>query len=142
LLVNIKGMFYVENRTGGWGFVVRDQTSTARESGPRALPQVSSAAMSEIIACCQGCSGMGYTTRVTIESDSLNLVHAMKYKGFDRAHEGIIYRDLRLYMQLSFNSFEFSFVPRECNKLAHDLAALGGTWQDTISLCPESLPVD
>jgi hypothetical protein len=68
-LVNIKSMFYVENRTGGWGFVVRDQTSTARESGARALPQVSSAAMSEIIACCQGCSGMGYTTRVTIESD-------------------------------------------------------------------------
>jgi hypothetical protein len=51
----------------------------------------------------------------------------MRSTEFDRAHKGIVYRDLRLFMNLSFNSFEFSHVPRTCNKLAHELAAYGAT---------------
>jgi hypothetical protein len=66
----------------------------------------------------------------------------MRITEFDRAHEGIVYRDLRLFMNLSFNSFEFSHVPRTCNKLAHELAAYGATRLDTELLWPESTRLD
>jgi hypothetical protein len=45
-------------------------------------------------------------------------------------------------MQLAFNSFEFCFVSRTCNKLAHDLAAYGASWQDIKLLWPDLLPTD
>jgi hypothetical protein len=77
-----------------------------------------------------------------IESDSTNLIKAMRSIEFDRAHEGIVYRDLRLFMNLSFNSFEFSHVPRTCNRLAHEIAAYGAAWLDTELLWPEPLPSD
>jgi hypothetical protein len=81
-------------------------------------------------------------TKVLIESDFKNLVRAMQSTDFDRSQEGIIYRNLRLYMQLSFNSFEFTFVPRNCNTLAHKLAAYGANRQEHRSFCSESLPND
>jgi hypothetical protein len=81
-------------------------------------------------------------SKVVIESDSTNLVKAMRITEFDRAHEGIVYRDLRLFMNISFNSFEFSHISRTCNKLSHELAAYGATRLDTELLWPESLPND
>jgi hypothetical protein len=66
-------------------------------------------------------------TNVHIESDSHNLVQAMHSTEFDRMPEGVIYRELRLYMPLHFNSFEFSFIPRSCNNSAHAFAAFGAS---------------
>jgi hypothetical protein len=45
-------------------------------------------------------------------------------------------------MQLAFNSFEFCYASRTCNKLAHDLAAYGASRQDIKLLWPDSLPID
>jgi hypothetical protein len=61
---------------------------------------------------------------------------------FDRATEGIIYRDLPLFMQLSFDSFEFLFAPRTCNNVAHYLAGYGARKPDLKTLWLDSLPED
>jgi hypothetical protein len=45
-------------------------------------------------------------------------------------------------MQLHFNSYEFSYVPRSCNTLAHSLAEYGASRQDIKMLWPDSLPND
>jgi ribonuclease HI len=101
-----------------------------------------SAAHAEVQACeeaAHAASGWGMV-HVQIESDSQNLVHAMRSTEFDRAAEGIIYRNLRLHMQLAFNSVEFVFAPGTSNNLAHELAAFGASRQDIRCIWPESLP--
>jgi ribonuclease HI len=144
LKINIDGAYRPETKEGGWGFVVRDNHGQVRGSGAGKLSCIASAAQAEARACeeaAHAASEWG-VTHVLIESDSQNLVRAMQSTEFDRAPEGIIYRDLRLYMQLSFNSFEFTFAPRTCNKIAHELAAYGASRQDILTLWPESLPND
>jgi hypothetical protein len=79
---------------------------------------------------------------VSIETDARNLVRALHGTEFDRTLEGVIYRDLCLYMQLHFNSFECVYVPRTCNKAAHVLAAYGASRQDIKLVWSDSLPDD
>jgi hypothetical protein len=66
--------------------------------------------------------GMG---NIILETDALNLVKALTSTDFDLAPEGVIYRDLRSFFYLNFVSVQVVFVPRSCNKVAHELAALG-----------------
>jgi ribonuclease HI len=105
---------------------------------------VASAAQAEISACDEAVRAVADwgMMHVIIETDSQNLVRAMRGTDFDRAPEGVIYRDLRLFMQLSFNSFEFSYVPRTCNTVAHSLAAYGASRHELKLLWPDSLPND
>jgi hypothetical protein len=49
--------------------------------------------------------------------------------------------DIRSFSSLNFLSASFSFCPRLCNKLAHDVAACGVRLQETRSLWLESLPI-
>jgi hypothetical protein len=76
-----------------------------------------------------------------LENDAQNLVRALKDGSFDRTPEGVIYRDIRSFSSLNFLSASFSFCPRLCNKLAHDVAACGVRLQETRSLWLESLPI-
>ena len=79
---------------------------------------------------------------IVVESDSQNLIKAMQSNEFDRAPEGIIYRDLRLYVRLNFNSVMFSVIPRTCNNLAHELAKYGAARKNLKLLVLEALPCD
>jgi ribonuclease HI len=140
LKINFDAAFYADTKSGGWGFVVRDHLDCVRGSGAGPLHHVSSAAHAEILACevaVKAAANWGMSS-IIIESDALNLVSAMRSSDFDRAQEGIIYRDLRLFLNLSFNSFEFYYIPRTCNKIAHELAAYDTSRQDMF--WPESLP--
>jgi ribonuclease HI len=51
LKINTDGAFDVVQKTGGWGFVVRDNTSQIRGAGTGALQFVASAAQAEAYAC-------------------------------------------------------------------------------------------
>jgi ribonuclease HI len=94
--------------------VLQSETAPAK-SGVFALKHVTSTAQAEAHACEDAVHaaaewGMIY---VIIESDAQNLVRALQHgSDFDRSPEGVIYRDIRLYMQLHFNTFEFVYVPR------------------------------
>jgi hypothetical protein len=48
----------------------------------------------------------------------------------DLAPEGVIYRDIRSFIRLNFSNISFSFQPRVCNKMAHELAAIGASGDD------------
>jgi hypothetical protein len=105
---------------------------------------VASAAQAEAHACAEAvAAGVGWgMTNVHIESDSQNLICAIQSKDYDLAPKGIIYRDIRLSLSLSFDSVYYSSIPRECNKIAHCLAAYGADKQDCRSLWSELLPDD
>jgi hypothetical protein len=125
--VNIDGAFSDVTKQGGWGFVARDNLGEVRGSGAGCIPHVASALQSEAIACLEAVQaaaawGMGH---VQVETDCKNLVTAVNTKEYDGAPEGVIFREIRSFVQLNFISFNISYCPRDCNKVSHALAAWG-----------------
>ena len=144
LKINIDGSFHAETGTGGWGFVVRDKQGDVRGSGAGCLRHVATAVQAEAMACSeamQAAADWGMTN-IIVETDCETLVHAMQETDFDLAPEGVIFRDLRLYALLQFNSVSFSFAPRGCNFLAHVLDVVGAHGQSPKQLWSEELPDD
>jgi ribonuclease HI len=144
LKINTDGAFQAESRTGGWGFVIRDCDCSIRGSGAGLLTHVTSAAQAEAQACTEALHAAADwgMSQVHIESDSQNLVCALQSSDFDLAPEGVIYRDLRVFMRLHFSSVLITYVPCTCNKLAHALAALGMSRRANRQLWQEALPVE
>jgi hypothetical protein len=132
LKVNFDGAFDAAIGRGGWGFVVRDEIGVVRGPGAGSTHQLTSAIQSEAIACGEAlvaAEQWGISTLV-LESDSSNLVKAMTSNEYDLAPEGVIFRDLRLFISLNFSSVEVVFAPRSCNKVAHELAAIGALGEE------------
>ena len=144
LKINIDGSFHAETGTGGWGFVVRDNQGDVRGSGAGCLRHVATAVQAEAMACSEAMQaavewGM---TDIIVETDCQSLVRAVQGTEFDLAPEGVIFKDLRLFALLHFNSVSFSITPRGCNILAHVLAAMGARGQSPKQLWSEELPDD
>jgi hypothetical protein len=83
--------------------------------------------------------GMG---RIILETDSLILARAMQSTDYDLAPEGYLIRDIRSFFLLNFIDARVVHVPRECNKVAHLLAAYGANQMANRLLWPESVPDD
>jgi hypothetical protein len=62
---------------------------------------------------------------VIFESDSKILVNALQTRSYDLSEIGVLVRDIRSVYIGSFDSYEFSYCPRECNRVAHELAQFG-----------------
>jgi hypothetical protein len=144
LKINIDGAFQSANRTGGWGFVIRDNAGHARGSGAGRIEYVASAVQAEAVACSEALQasaswGMGH---ILLETDSLILASALKGTEYDLAPEGVLYRDMRSFLNLNFISFDVIHVPRSCNKVAHELAALGSNQGLPRLVWPECVPDD
>jgi hypothetical protein len=144
---NTDGAFYPETKHGGWGFVARDQQGRVRGTGAGRLNYVANAAQAEATACIhalQAAADWG-VTKLILETDSTNLVRAMEPLEFDRAPEGVLYRDIRVFIRLHFNSVQLMYCPRGCNNVAHALAALGASGVESSRLwldeAPESVMV-
>jgi hypothetical protein len=65
--------------------------------------------------------------RVIFESDSLNLVNALKSGDADLSDIGVLFREARSLCMLAVDAFEFKFCRRSCNKAAHAIAQHGKT---------------
>lgn len=127
LKVNIDGAFKQEDNTGGWGFVIRDGHAYVRGSGAGRLKDVGSAIQAEAVACLEALHAAATwgMMKIQVESDCQILVRALKSTEYDLTSEGIMFRESRLFARQNFISCCFFFAPRECNKLAHALAAFG-----------------
>ena len=64
-------------------------------------------------------------SRITIETDSANLVKAVMSNEYDRAPSGVIFKELRVLLSLHFVTLSFLHVPRTCYSCAHELAHVG-----------------
>jgi hypothetical protein len=81
----------------------------------------------EVVACLAGARaanalGMGH---VVFETDSIILKQAMDADDHRLAATGGLIYELKKLIGSSFLSCSFVFAPRECNRVAHALAALG-----------------
>jgi ribonuclease HI len=142
LKINIDGSFMHDSGQGGWGFVIRDAAGWVRGAGAGKLNHLASAAQAEAMACLeavQAAAGWGMGN-VQIESDSQNLIKAVQCTESDLTHEGILYREIRAFVSSNFISSNFQFCPRTCNKVAHAMAALGASQDESHLFWQEMVP--
>jgi hypothetical protein len=142
LKINVDGSYQQDSGQGGWGFVIRDDTGQVWGAGAGHLKSLASAGQAEAHACLEAVQaaarwGMDH---VQVESDSQILVNAMKGPEFDRALEGVLYKEIRSFISLNFLSASFSFCPRTCNKISHAMAALGTSQTESHLFWQESIP--
>lgn len=81
----------------------------------------------ETIACLQGAQvaadlGIG---RLIIETDAAMVTNAILSDDSDLLPVGNLVAELKNVLRLNFIEFSVKYVPRECNKVAHALAAWG-----------------
>ena len=115
-----------------------------RGSGAGHLKHVASALQAEEEACdvaIETASAWGMTC-VQVELDSKELVKALTSRESDLAAEGIIFRDIREVARLNVSQISFSFAPRDCNALAHAVAAFGAKRPAAREIWLEALPDD
>lgn len=53
------------------------------------------------------------------------MVKAINSTAYDDSDVGLLVGEIKLMIDLNFNSFECNFIGRACNRAAHELAALG-----------------
>jgi ribonuclease HI len=145
LKINVDGAFADNPNRGGWGFVIRDHRGQVVGAGAGRLEFPHSAAHSEAEACIQAlvaASSWGMT-RVLVESDCQTLVNALNKASYDRSPIGVVVRDTRMMARLNFVSSSFVFAKRDCNKVAHAIAALGvsGIYSEG-QFWPDAVPSD
>jgi ribonuclease HI len=103
-----------------------------------------SALHAEVMACLQALQaaiewGM---VHVQIETDSTTLVRALQGTEHDLCPEGILFREMRIFLQLNFVSWSVNHVVRSCNNAAHLLAALGSNQSEVRLVWPDHVPDD
>jgi hypothetical protein len=125
--VNFDAAYCQETHEGAWGFIARADDGTFIVAGAGRMSHLSSALHAEASACVaaiEKTSNLG-AFRVTFESDSLNLVNALKTGDYDMADIGVLFREARSLCTLAFDAFDFTFCRRSCNKAAHAIAQHG-----------------
>jgi hypothetical protein len=127
LKLNSDGTFHAERGEGGWGYVIRDEDGDVIAAGAGFLSHVRDAFQAEVQACFRGVqeaaeSGMN---RIVLETDSLSQKLALENDAFRLAEAGGRIYELKNLAMGSFNNYVCSFVPRDCNKVAHTLASEG-----------------
>jgi hypothetical protein len=102
---------------------VRDSEGHGVLAGSGRLVTVNDALSAEGEACVaalQVCMNVGIL-QVIIETVSTNLVTALQSSSFDQALGGVIFREARALLAVHFTLRGIVFVPRSCNKCAHEL---------------------
>lgn len=77
--------------------------------------------------------------RVVLESDSKNLVYALVRGDADLSENGVLIREARSCCIMSFQRFNFTFCPRTCNRVAHELANFGYGLVESPVTCGEDV---
>ena len=82
------------------------------------------------------------SVNIKLESDSAILGHALESTEYDLTPEGVIFRELRSFLQLNFISAQVAHAPRCCNNAAHLMAAMGANQQEPRLLWLDYVPED
>ncbi|KAF8662687.1 hypothetical protein HU200_056291 [Digitaria exilis] len=127
LKVNCDAAFDQATSSGGWEFIIRDVDGDVVGAGGGRLVHLMDPLHAETIACLQGAQaaadmGIG---RVISETDAAMARNAVLSNDSDLLPVGNLVAELKYVLCLNFVEFYVNNVPRECNKVAHALAAWG-----------------
>lgn len=112
LKVNCDASFTPGDRSGGWGFLIRDSDGDVVLNGWGRVNHLLSAGHAETIACLQGVQaaislGIG---RLILETDALNVKLALSAEDQDRSVIGGLIEELKFIVATNFISFECVYV--------------------------------
>ncbi|BAT01735.1 Os07g0513450 [Oryza sativa Japonica Group] len=128
--LNVDAAYQANRKTGGWGFVLRDEEGHALLAGAGRLEFVHDVVSAEARACLSALLAISVqgVTEVEIESDSAILVSAVTSSSHSQAVGATIFAEIKMLLQLHFANSKVSFAPRSCNNVAHNLAKIGVSW--------------
>jgi ribonuclease HI len=132
--VNCDAAFDMETWNGGWGCVLRDSDGDvveARRGRIEALLNPLQGIQAAIDV------GVGH---VVIESDAVAVVQAVYPSTYDLSTVTHLAEELRSLLYLNFISWLVQQRPRFCNRVAHELAALGSSCDPAEVPVLESIP--
>jgi ribonuclease HI len=124
--INCDGAFMQEERSGGWGFVIRSSEGEVIFTGFGNLKRVLEPFHAEIIACLQAvqrAADLGLQ-KVILETDAFMVVQAALSSIDDRSSASGLVWELKALLRCNFSSWVVAHNPRSCNLVAHGLAAL------------------
>ena len=127
LKINCDGAFGSETLTGGWGFVIKDDSGVAINSGAGNCTHLMDSLHTEMLASLAGARAAGNLgiSQVVVDTDSMLAQLALTTSTFSLAQVGGIVYEIKYLMNLFFNSLQVVFFPRDCNRVAHAVAVLG-----------------
>ncbi|CAN6201987.1 unnamed protein product [Urochloa humidicola] len=125
--INTDGAFLLNTGEGGWGYVIRDEEGNVIRAGAGRSSHLLDAFHAEVNACLRGVSAADELgmNKVVIETDSMLLKLALESNSFALAPTGGIVFEIKSYLNVSFSEWAIVFSPRECNRVAHVMAAQG-----------------
>ena len=125
--INVDATFWPEERSGAWGFVVRDHHANAVLAGAGRLKVVRNALCAETHACISALQAavVHGMHNIVVETDSQILVKALQTCEYDLASGGVLFREAKFILSTSFSSWSVIHVYRSCNMVAHELARVG-----------------
>ena len=123
-------------------YVIRDESGDAIQSGSGRVPFASNPLHMELIACVEGVkatTALGISN-VILETDAQQAVWAIQGDDFRLAVVGGLVHELKVLLSVSFASVLVRYAPRECNKVAHELASIGCKSQGLAPLVMAGVP--
>jgi ribonuclease HI len=121
--VNTDAAFQATEKNGASACVIRDQNGAVQEAQAMCYEQVFDACTMEALACRDGIKMAeiaGYQ-HVQLETDCLELVQLWKVKESQRSIVRPVLEEIYTLSRV-FQEFSFSYINRNCNKVAHVLA--------------------
>ena len=77
---------------------------------------------------------------LVLETDALEVRQALYSNDFNASVAGGLVAELKFLVHVNFNCFQCLCVPRECNRVAHEIAASGYECDEGVEQILSSLP--
>jgi ribonuclease HI len=132
LKLNVNRPFRDSDKNGGWGYVIRDERGEVIQSGSGRAPFAINPIQMELIASIEGVKAtisLG-VNNIILEIDAQQVVWAIQGDDFRLAVVGGLVHELKELVVENFASFLVKYAPRDCNRVAHELASIGSRSHD------------
>ena len=143
LKINADGAFRENDKNGGWGCVIRDDNGGVLQSASGRLRFASSPLHMEVLACLEGVKAAVSLCLhdVCLETDAQQVVWAVQGDEFRLSLVGGLVHNLKEIIAENFVNFHVRYVPRQCNRVAHELASIGSRSVESDSVVTAECPI-
>ncbi|CAO2190873.1 unnamed protein product [Urochloa humidicola] len=119
--------FHRTQRKEAGVFVIRNTEGQVIKAGAGRCEYLMDALHAELLACLMGVKTAGEMgiSNVELETDSMLVKLALESSTFSLAPTGGIVFEIKSCISTFFTSCKVSYCPRDCNKVAHAVAAQG-----------------
>ena len=121
--VNVDAKFDIDLGSGATGVVIRDDKGRFLAAGSQIIPFAIDAATTEAQAVLDGihlANQLG-CQKLAIQSDCSEVINILQNGGFSATTAAPIFEDICIQAS-SFGNVQFTYCPREANRVAHTLA--------------------